>query len=214
MSEKKYYMFHKPFGCVTAKHDASEYTVMDYIRKTQIGDSTLVESLFPVGRLDKDTEGLLIITNDGKWANAMMQPANKVPKTYEFYALGQWNPQKTTQMLTGVSLRGQKNLFCADAITVSAVDTWESFRNFHELSHFTSANCHPMQSVLHGQITISSGIKHQVRRMLRSIDCFVIYLKRISIGELELDLDLPAGELRELTLEDRSLACKKIVRGL
>ncbi len=84
-----YYMFHKPLGCITAKKDESLKTVMDYFAED------LRNKLFPVGRLDKDTEGLLLLTNDGDFNNRLMNPMNHVDKTYLFVALGSLDEEKT-----------------------------------------------------------------------------------------------------------------------
>ena len=80
MEELKYYMFHKPRGCITAVTDPTHKTVMEYFADEK------VEGLHPVGRLDKDTEGLLLITNDGKWNQEIMHPENHVPKI----SFGHW----------------------------------------------------------------------------------------------------------------------------
>ena len=88
MEELKYYMFHKPRGCITAVTDPTHKTVMEYFADEK------VEGLHPVGRLDKDTEGLLLITNDGKWNQEIMHPENHVPKTYFFWALGELDEEK------------------------------------------------------------------------------------------------------------------------
>ena len=100
MEELKYYMFHKPRGCITAVTDPTHKTVMEYFADEK------VEGLHPVGRLDKDTEGLLLITNDGKWNQEIMHPENHVPKTYFFWALGELDEEKIHRIENGVELRG------------------------------------------------------------------------------------------------------------
>ena len=100
MEELKYYMFHKPRGCITAVTDPTHKTVMEYFADEK------VEGLHPVGRLDKDTEGLLLITNDGKWNQEIMHPENHVPKTYFFWALGDLDEEKIHLIENGVDLRG------------------------------------------------------------------------------------------------------------
>jgi 16S rRNA pseudouridine516 synthase len=78
----RYYMFHKPGGCITATKDLDSKTVLDYF------DQEIREGLFPVGRLDKDTEGLLLLTNDGQFSHSLMYPDKHVEKTYFFWAFG------------------------------------------------------------------------------------------------------------------------------
>lgn len=84
-----YYMFNKPAGCITARTDARHKTVMDYFKELEN------DKLSPVGRLDLETEGLLIITDDGAWNQQMTRPENKKEKCYEFYVLGEITEEKS-----------------------------------------------------------------------------------------------------------------------
>ena len=98
--DKHYYMFHKPFGCVTAHRDDLFPVVMDYFSELHN------DRLSPVGRLDRETEGLLIVTDDGKWNQYMTNPEFHVPKTYEFAALGTLDARKLQRLAEGVLLTG------------------------------------------------------------------------------------------------------------
>ena len=98
--DKHYYMFYKPFGCVTAHRDDLFPVVMDYFSELHN------DRLSPVGRLDRETEGLLIVTDDGKWNQYMTNPEFHVPKTYEFAALGTLDVRKLQRLAEGVLLTG------------------------------------------------------------------------------------------------------------
>ena len=98
--DKHYYMFYKPFGCVTAHRDDLFSVVMDYFSELHN------DRLSPVGRLDRETEGLLIVTDDGKWNQYMTNPEFHVPKTYEFAALGTLDARKLQRLAEGVLLTG------------------------------------------------------------------------------------------------------------
>ena len=106
-----YYMFNKPMGCVTARSDAVHRTVMDYF------PSELAEKLHPVGRLDKDTCGLLILTDDGMLDISIMQPRKHISKTYFFYAIGSMDDEKTALLENGVPLVGFTSLKSAASAT-------------------------------------------------------------------------------------------------
>ena len=95
-----YYMFNKPFGCVTARRDACFPAVMDYFK--DLGN----DRLSPVGRLDRETEGLLIITDDGKWNQMMTHPDYQKKKVYEFTVLGDLDPMKLQKLENGILLNG------------------------------------------------------------------------------------------------------------
>ena len=198
--EKKYIMFHKPSGCVTAKSDEKHKTVMEYF------DEELQEILHPVGRLDKDTEGLLLFTNDGKWNQQLMHPENHVEKTYFFWVLGELNEEKRKQLEQGVFLVGAKER------TMPAILEIGEKAELQEIEHlFRGKKCSNVVKnprnhvVMSGYLTIKEGKKHQVKRMLKAVGCYVVYLKRVSIGSLVLDDSLQLGEYRELKPEELEL---------
>lgn len=192
-----YYMFHKPYGCVSARKDDRYPTVIDYFKNLNN------PNLSPVGRLDRETEGLLIITDDGKWNQTIAHPEYHIEKTYKFIALGSLDETKIKALQQGVLLIGAKTLTAPAQVTITKKCILSEVLPFlhPEIQKKTSHNRqeHP---VVFGQITITEGKKHQVRRMLKSVGCCIIYLKRISIGKLVLDESLKAGEWKELSLVD------------
>lgn len=188
-----YYMFYKPYGCVTARRDMRYPTVMDYFQELQNPD------LSPVGRLDRETEGLLLITDDGKWNQTMIHPDHQVKKIYEFIAMGTWSDAKTEQLKKGILLTGAKSptlpteiKICRETILADVLPL------LHPETRERLKNNQPDQSVICGKIAITEGKKRQIRRMLKASGCYVIFLKRISIGTLVLDPDLNPGEWKEI----------------
>lgn len=198
--EKLYYMFHKPAGCVTARKDAQHKTVMDYF------ELDLQEKLYPVGRLDKDTEGLLLLTNDGKWNQSLMHPDNHVEKTYFFWAVGELNQEKRQQLEQGVFLRSEPERTKPAKLEILAPGKLQDIEGLFRGSKRSNIVKNPRnQNVISGYLTIREGKKHQVKRMLKAVGCYVVYLKRIRIGALELEDNLPRGGYRKLTSEELEL---------
>lgn len=167
-----YYMLNKPPGVLTAVKDNNYKTVMD------IMDVTPKEGLFPVGRLDKDTEGLLLITNDGELSHNLLSPKKHVNKTYYVELNGELIDSDIDLFAKGLDI-GEKN------ITKPAKLEILSGRN-------------------RVYITITEGKYHQVKRMFQAIGLTVTFLKRISMGSLILDKNLKSGEYRKLTEEEIS----------
>ena len=165
----EYYLFHKPAGCVTAVTDATHKTVMDYMKDLTRKD------LVPVGRLDIDTEGLLLITNDGQLAHELLSPAKHVPKTYYAKIEGIVTEDDVNLFKEGVDI-GEKKLTKPAELKILASDTISEI-----------------------ELTISEGKFHQVKRMFEAVGKKVIYLKRISMGSLVLDENLAPGTYRPLT---------------
>lgn len=167
----EYYMLNKPAGVVSATRDNFSETVLDLIDSAN-------KDLFPVGRLDKDTEGLLLITNDGDLAHKLLSPKKKVPKVYYAKVNGRITEEDIDMFSKGIAIS-------EDFITLPAdLDIIES----GEISTV--------------KVTIHEGKFHQVKRMFESIDKEVIYLKRLSMGDLILDESLELGEYRPLTTEE------------
>ena len=167
-----YYMLNKPPGVLTAVKDNNYKTVMD------IMDVTPQEGLFPVGRLDKDTEGLLLITNDGELSHNLLSPKKHVNKTYYVELNGELIDSDIDLFAKGLDI-GEKN------ITKPAKLEILSGRN-------------------RAYITITEGKYHQVKRMFQAIGLTVTFLKRISMGSLILDKNLKSGGYRKLTEEEIS----------
>lgn len=186
-----YYMFHKPRGCVTAVSDERHRTVMDYFTDVE------VPGLHPVGRLDKDTEGLLFVTNDGKWNQRLMHPSHHVAKTYFFWALGTLSAESICALEQGIELRGGRAQ--PAEFTMGEKKTLESIQ---DIAVGIKKGNRKEQPVFSGTLTIYEGKKHQVKRMLKAAGCFVVYLKRISVGGVKLDSRLFPGEYRKLTLKE------------
>lgn len=168
----EYYMFHKPAGCVTAVSDAQHKTVMDYMKDLTRKD------LNPVGRLDIDTEGLLLITNDGMLSHELLSPAKHVPKTYYARVEGIVTEEDVNLFANGVDI-GEKKITKPSQLKILQSDAISEI-----------------------ELTISEGKFHQVKRMFEAVDKKVVYLKRISMGNLILDEDLKPGEYRTLTKEE------------
>ena len=194
---KHYYMFNKPFGCVTAHRDDRFPVVMDYFHSLEN------DRLSPVGRLDRETEGLLMITDDGIWNQKMTNPAFHVPKTYEFAALGTLNEENLQRLSEGVLLIGSDRPTTGASVTVTGTSLLSKVvPHLHpDMQEKLKYNL-PDHSVVFGTITISEGRKRQIRRMLKVVGCCVIRLKRISMGELLLDLELKPGEYKEIEIKN------------
>ena len=173
----EYYMLNKPAGVISATTDSKDKTVLDLI------DTKKRKDLFPVGRLDKDTEGLLLITNDGEMAHRLLAPKKHVDKVYYAKIEGVVTEEDQRAFAGGVSLGGDEMAKPAELeILVS-----------DEISEI--------------RLTIQEGKFHQVKRMFESVDKKVIYLKRLSMGSLVLDESLELGEYRKLTEEEIKALC-------
>ena len=143
-----------------------------------IFDGEKVFEPFPVGRLDKDTEGLLVLTNDGQLAHRVLSPKKHVPKTYYAKIEGIVTEEDIKAFAKGVTLDDGYETMPAELIILKS----------DEISEI--------------ELTIHEGKFHQVKRMFESVDKKVIYLKRLSMGKLKLDENLALGEYRELTDEE------------
>ena len=167
-----YYMLNKPAGYVSATVDPKETTVMTLLKEYNRPD------LFPVGRLDKDTEGLLLLSNDGMLAHDLLSPKKHISKNYFAILKEPIHDEQIVQLESGVDI-GEKN------ITLPAI--------IEKLDH-TSLN-----------ISITEGKFHQIKRMFEAVSNNVIYLKRISMGKIMLDERLSPGEFRPLTEKEITL---------
>lgn len=197
---KVYYMFHKPSGCVTARTDEDCRTVLDYF------DPDHRAGIFPVGRLDKDTEGLLLLTNDGEFSHNLMHPNKHIEKTYFFWAFGHLTEDSKARLLRGIPLKSEEDLAKAYKLGVVEEGYYQDLRErIDPLIRRDIRMNSSRQSVVAGYLTISEGRKHQVKRMLKEVGCYVAYLKRVSIGGLSLDESLPKGQYRKLTTEEIEL---------
>lgn len=193
---KHYYMFHKPFGCITARRDDRHPVVMDWFRDLNNQD------LSPVGRLDRETEGLLLITDDGVWNRQMTRPEFHVEKTYEFTVLGDLNKEKLAQLEQGVLLNGSDEPTAPAKLTVTGRSTLgETLSLLHpEIQEKSRHN--PMdRPITFGSIIITEGRNRQIRRMMKEVRCLVLQLKRVSMGPFELDPSLLPGQWKEIEVK-------------
>lgn len=182
--ETVYYMLNKPAGVLSATSDSRQKTVLDLVDAPR-------RDLFPVGRLDRDTEGLLLITNDGLLAHNLLAPGKHVDKTYyakvtgqigsnavQAFAAGLIVDEKLTALPAKLEIIGQKN---------------------------TPDDKDPVTAVY---VTVQEGKFHQIKRMFAALGSEVRYLKRISMGPLSLDEQLALGAYRPLTAAEIALLRK------
>ena len=200
----RYYIFNKPGGCITARKDDRHKTVFDYLTELD------TEGLFPVGRLDKDTEGLLIITNDGQWNEKIMQPDMKVPKKYFFCATNSLTEDAVKRIESGVERQVGSEKTGPAKLEIIEEGYYKELENKEEYDlprNLLPKQYNPM--VTFGFLTIKEGKKHQVKRMLRSEGCRVIFLRRVSIGKLELPKELEKGKYRIMSESERQMCEEK-----
>lgn len=171
-----YLMMNKKPGVLSATEDLREKTVIDLL-----SDEHRHFNPFPVGRLDKDTEGFLLLSNNGKLAHNLLSPRKNVPKTYYAHVQGIVTEEDIQAFSEGVTLDdgyetkpGKLKILKSDAVS--------------EI-----------------ELTITEGKFHQVKRMFEAVGKRVIYLKRLSMGPLHLDETIPLGGYRELTAEELQL---------
>ncbi|SHM21186.1 16S rRNA pseudouridine516 synthase [Anaerosporobacter mobilis DSM 15930] len=171
----EYYMLNKPAGVLSATEDKHAKTVIDLIETSKRKD------LFPVGRLDKDTEGLLLITNDGGLAHSLLSPKKHVDKEYYAKVEGVVTNEDVEAFAKGLQVD-------EDFKAMPAKLTILSQGEFSEIT-----------------LIIQEGKFHQVKRMFEAMGKKVVYLKRLSMGSLQLDESLQPGEYREVTQEELAL---------
>ena len=170
-----YYMMNKPQGVISATEDSKHRTVLDLL-----DDIARTKEVFPVGRLDIDTHGLLLLTNDGQLAHALLSPKRHVDKTYLAHVEGIMTQEDVETFVKGIPL---KDFTCQPAkLEIVSVD---SVKN---------------QSLV--RVTIAEGKFHQVKRMVAYCGKEVVDLQRLTMGTLALDENLERGEWRRLTKEE------------
>lgn len=186
-------MFNKPRGCVTARRDASHKTVMDYFPE---GDR---ETLFPVGRLDLDTVGFLLVTDDGMLCMRLMRPESHIEKTYFFVAKGDMTDENVTRLEDGIDISVRKMAKTKPAkLEILKRTTLGEVVKYLDDNNRKIALSRPELPAFVGKLTITEGKKHQVKRMIRHFGAKVVYLRRTAIGGVPLDETLPEGAYREL----------------
>ena len=171
-----YYMLNKPAGVISATVDNYEETVVDLL-----ADEDFREDLFPVGRLDKDTEGFLLLSNDGALAHRILSPRHHVEKEYYARVAGVMTEADVAAFAKGLVIDGGEETLPAQLTIVAADEVSETSE---------------IRLILH------EGKFHQVKRMAQAVGKEVTYLKRIRMGQLALDPELALGEYRALTAEE------------
>ena len=172
--ENIYLMMNKPVGYISSTEDRNHKTVLELLP-----DEYSCRNPFPCGRLDIDTTGLVILTDDGPWAHNITSPKKKCFKTYIFEAFTELSEESQQKLEEGVFLAGD------DKITAPAKIKHQSGRTY--------------------ELQISEGRFHQVKRMLEAVDNKVLKLHRKAIGKIVLDSTLASGEFRELTEDEIDL---------
>ncbi|MGL4337791.1 MAG: pseudouridine synthase [Turicibacter sp.] len=176
-----YLMMNKPQNCLSATRDKEYRTVIDLL-----DEDYLMFDVAPAGRLDRDTEGLVLLTNDGQLAHEIISPKKDVFKLYVAHITGELTQEALEQLEKGVEIQdGTGENFVTKPAKLKIISV--------EAEHTVV------------EISITEGKFHQVKRMFASVGCKVVYLKRLSIGALQLDETLELGEYRELTDDEIAL---------
>lgn len=186
VSKMEYWMLNKPAGCVSATEDSRFQTVLDFLPEGARRD------LFPAGRLDRDTEGLLLLTNDGKLAHFLLSPKRHVDKVYYARIRGRVTEEHVRLFEEGLDIGDEKRTLPARLVILKSTAPDASRKDVEEAEDRTSEI----------QVTLREGRYHQVKRMFEAVGCEVAYLKRLSMGSLKLDESLSPGECRRLTEEE------------
>jgi 16S rRNA pseudouridine516 synthase len=180
-SKYHYYLLNKPVGVVSATRDGRNETVLDLLS----GEN--VKGLSPCGRLDIDTEGLLLITDDGDLIHRLLSPKKHVDKVYEVHIRQALLPADIEKLEKGVNIGDKKDDGSIDYTLPAKVELYED----------KDEEGYPVIF-----LTIHEGRFHQVKRMLEAVGNEVMFLRRISMGSLQLGDDLPVGDYRPLTEEE------------
>lgn len=168
-----YIMLNKPQGVVSATTDNKEKTVLDLLP-----DDYKKSNLFPCGRLDKDTLGLVILTNNGQGAHKLLAPKNHIQKTYEFECADELSLENKQKIEQGITLK----------------------------DGYTTKPCAiKMDNGTSGEITLTEGKYHEIKRMFGAVGNKITFLKRVSFGNIQLDKSLNYGEFRNLTKQEQSI---------
>ena len=197
-----YYMINKPAGCITACRDEIRRTVMEYL------PPDLARVLHPVGRLDLDTHGLLILTDDGKLDQAMMHPERHVEKEYFFYAIGELTEEKIRRLESGVPIDEDGRLTRPAKVTPDGTYKVSEIRDFLPELRRQRYLKNPDGPAFSAYLTIHEGRKHQVKLMLRAVNCRITYLERTAVAGIRLDPALAPGEYRELNGDELAVICR------
>lgn len=187
-----YYMMNKPEGVVSASRDNVERTVVSLLGK----DAR--EDIFPVGRLDKDVRGLLLLTNDGELAHKLLSPKNHVDKTYRAVLDHSLSVEDVRRLESGVDIGEDRLTLPAKVTLLPKQDSME--------------NTILQENII--LLTLHEGKFHQVKRMLQAVGNQVLQLQRIAFGGIELDQHLKPGEYRELTTQELDILRQNVCCGM
>lgn len=185
----EYIMLNKPAGILSATKDKKQKTVLDLVCNARRKD------LFPVGRLDRDTEGLLLLTNDGALAHGLLSPKKHVDKVYFARVYGKVTECEVLKFQQGLLLK-------QDLVSESGKEFFSLPAKLEILGFqpdISKENIGTNQGISEVRLTIQEGKFHQVKRMFEAVGMKVLYLKRLSMGNLLLDETLAPGEYRSLT---------------
>ncbi len=202
------YMLNKPAGVISATKDDEDRTVLDLLK----GEN--VKNLFPVGRLDKDTEGLLLITNDGALSHKLLSPKKHVDKTYLVITDKEISENDMQEMENGIDIGDdKKTLPCKLQSVYPRDENVEANNKKFDGADNELITDHLEEIIARSYvITIHEGRYHQVKRMFSHFGANVVYLKRIAFGPLVLDDGLAPGAFRKLTDEEMEMLNAAIIK--
>ena len=192
METHHYYMYNKPFGQVCARRDERFPTVMEAFASLHL------PGLTHVGRLDRQTTGLLLVTDDGAWCRQMLEPAMGKEKEYEFLVMGTLEEEKLQRLCAGLTLSygaRESEAVQTRPARVRVLETGvlsDVLETLHPEVRERLRGNRPDQSVVRGRMVLTEGRRHQVRRMLKEVGCYCIALHRLRVGAYVLG-DLEPG---------------------
>lgn len=189
------YMLNKPAGVLTARKDANRPTVMELLPAE-------LQRLHPVGRLDMDAEGLLLLTDDGSLDARLLRPERHVEKVYFFRAFGRLTGEDFQRLEQGVVLEGTGVVSRPARAWLHGYSTIGACRALLPKKKYSHLMKNPQRPVTEGFLALCEGRKHQVKLMVKAVGGHVFTLRRLSIGSLELDERLAPGEYRALTEQE------------
>lgn len=192
----RYYMLNKPYGHISARSDPKYPTVMDCFPPEDR------YQIFPVGRLDVDTTGLLILTDDGWFSHCLTYPGFKVVKEYFFMAFGEVTQEHIDRIAKGSILPGNGLVAAPAKVVVEEITTVAQVEQYLPERIRVASMKNPTGKVTIGRVFVTEGRKHEVKLLIRSTGCHIFLLRRDSIGGVRLDSSLKQGQYRELTEEE------------
>ena len=199
-----YLMFHKPAGYLSAVRDPQKPTVMEFF------PPELRERVHPVGRLDYNTRGLLLFTDDSRVDRALLFPERHVVKKYAFSAIGVMTPEKIARLETGVFIGSSGVMSRPARFTMERTCTVEDIKADLPPIRRMDYLKNPQGPAFYGCLEVTEGRKHEVRLMLRAVDCKIMRLCRVEMAGIRLDPDLPEGAYRPLNEAEMAVLNRQI----